>query len=95
LGPAKNPRPADRRPSAELVVRVAPDHEPVVRRFGGDLMVSLARPDGPTGWREARRRRAPCGGATVGHPALLGIGRALAAAERDENEYGEPLNETG
>jgi hypothetical protein len=91
----RDPRPADRRASAELVVRVAPDHEPVVRRSGCDLMVSLARYDDqlagvklvvavplPAARRWAIR-------------LCSEIGQSLAAAERGENEYGEPLNQGG
>jgi hypothetical protein len=40
-----NPRPADRRASADVTVRLAPDHRPRATRSGGDLVVSLARPD--------------------------------------------------
>ena len=40
-----SPRPADRRANAEVNVRVAPDHRPRVTRSGGELLVSLARPD--------------------------------------------------
>jgi|SRR5581483_6367120 len=86
-----NPRPADRRASAELVVRVAPDHEPRVRRSGGDLLVSLARPD-----RELAGVQlivaVPLAAARRWAIRLCSeIGQSLAAAERGENEYGEPL----
>jgi hypothetical protein len=92
---AKNPRPADRRASAELVVRVAPDHEPVVRRSGGDLMVSLARPDDQLAGVKLVVA-VPLAAARRWAIRLCSeIGQSLAAAERDENEYGEPLNETG
>ena len=37
--------PADRRANADVNVRVAPDHRPRVTRSGGELLVSLARPD--------------------------------------------------
>jgi hypothetical protein len=40
-----NPRPADRRASADVTVRVAPEQRPRVARSGGDLLVSFARPD--------------------------------------------------
>jgi hypothetical protein len=40
-----NPRPADRRTSADITVRVAPDHRPKVTRSGRDLVVTLSRPD--------------------------------------------------
>jgi hypothetical protein len=91
----KNPQPADRRASAELVVRVAPDHEPVVRRSGGDLMVSLAQPD----YQLAGVKlvvAVPLAAARRWAIRLCSeIGQSLAAAERGEDEYGEPLNQSG
>ena len=40
-----HPQPADRRPKADVTVRVGPDHRPRVTRSGGELLVSFARPD--------------------------------------------------
>lgn len=40
----RHPRPADRRAGAEIILRVDPDHQPSVRRAGGDLLVTLAHP---------------------------------------------------
>ncbi|MDQ1492324.1 MAG: hypothetical protein QOD57_402 [Actinomycetota bacterium] len=92
---AKNPRPADRRASAEVIVRVAPEHEPVVRRSGGDLLVSLTQPD----YQLAGVKlvvAVPLAAARRWAIRLAsGIGQSLAAAERGENEYGEPLNQAG
>lgn len=91
---AKNPRPADRRPSAEMVVRVDPDHEPIVRRSGGDLMVSLAQPD----YQLAGVKLVVAVPLTAARRWAIRlcseVGQSLAAAERGENEYGEPLNRT-
>jgi hypothetical protein len=91
----RNPQPADRRASAELVVRVAPDHEPVVRRSGGDLMVSLAQPD----YQLAGVKlvvAVPLAAARRWAIRLCSeIGQSLAAAERGEDEYGAPLKQSG
>ena len=88
-------RPADRRASAELVVRVAPDHEPVVRRSGGDLMVSLAQPDYQLAGVKLVVAVPLAAGRRWAIRLCSEIGQSLAAAERGENEYGESLNETG
>ena len=88
-------RPADRRASAELVVRVAPDHEPSVRRSDGDLHVHLAHPDHQLAGITLVVA-VPLAAARRWAIRLASeIGQSLAAAERGENEYGEPLNQTG
>jgi hypothetical protein len=78
-----------------VIVRVAPEHEPVVRRSGGDLLVSLTQPD----YQLAGVKlvvAVPLAAARRWAIRLAsGIGQSLAAAERGENEYGEPLNQAG
>jgi hypothetical protein len=88
-------RPADRRTSAELVVRVAPDHRPSVRRSGGELLASLAQPDYElSGVRLIVA--VPIAAARRWAIALCSqVGQSLAAAERGENEYGEPMAQEG
>ena len=86
---------APRRASIELVVGVAPEHEPVERRSGGDVTVSLAQPD----YQLAGVKlvvAVPLAAARWWAIRLASeIGQSPAAAERGENEYGEPLNQTG
>lgn len=90
-----NPRPADRRASAEMLVRVAPDPSPYVRRSGGDLLVNLAQADYElSGVRLVVA--VPLAAARRWAIRLCSeVGQSLAAAECGENEYGRPLDETG
>jgi hypothetical protein len=91
----KDPRPADRRASAELIVRVAPDHEPVARHSGGDLMISLARPDHQLAGVKLVVAVPMAAARRWAIRLSSEIGQSLAAAARGENEYGEPLNQGG